>query len=254
MASDTVPMLGSVEFPPRLVAQTAYHALAPFARAGFGRLAISSFHGGPRHILALEQAADRVTREFKTPAVSMFSMMLGSLLGGKLFHDALGEEAPLSPEQFGKDQHAAFVETSLGLYLWPELVEEGWADLPERVTETLESSEGPSSVLDMRMESSSLGRTMERLSFMVRDILNSMRHFEEHSYHGTPAPSSGAHGERLFNHLRDLTAKKVETFLQGGLDFDGHSPLWPYRHLLMNPLAEQATKRLSKRARPESDQ
>ena len=60
IAIDCVPAQGSISYPVQLVRDVAFHTMEPFAKHGFARLAFSSFHGGPRHICALEDACSRL--------------------------------------------------------------------------------------------------------------------------------------------------------------------------------------------------
>jgi len=137
VATDCVPMLGSVNFPVHLVRDVAYYLLEPFARQGFARLAISSFHGGPRHICALEDAAGALYEKYNVPTVSLFSAVISQITEGDVFMDALSqiEDVQVTTEHMRQDHHAGFVEPSLALVLWPELVEDGWEDLPTCVSD-----------------------------------------------------------------------------------------------------------------------
>jgi creatinine amidohydrolase len=238
VAADALPRRGSVNFPPPMVRDVAFHLLAPFAREGFGRLAFASFHGGPRHLCALEAASERLRKEFRTPAVSLMSAALSRLMDGGFFMDALGrvEGCRITREQMAGDRHAAFVETSIALHLWPELVGEEWKGLPDSVPERTDGG----SFLFGREGRGGIAGAAKRTLRTVRSIAGSVRHFRDSTYFGYPALSSAAAGKALFDLLADLSAELGGELIDRGMEMEGHSPLWKYRHVLLNPIAGRA--------------
>lgn len=241
IACDTLPQPGSIEFPPRIVIRTAFLALRSFARAGFARLILSSFHGGLRHVLALETAAHRLQRRFAVPTVSLFSAMLAEAAEGKLFYDAIKDEEghPLTADQMAMDQHAGFVETSLGLHLWPELVEDSYKDLPPQEA-SLEDDDARSTSPTFEKAEAGLPAQVRQWRRMSAKILATIGHYKSYTYHGSPSPSSAEWGKLIFDRLTKETTTLAEEFLEKGLDFDGHSPLWPFRQVLLNEVLQAA--------------
>jgi len=242
VATDCVPKLGSVPFPTSLVREVAYRLLKPFAEAGFARLAFSSFHGGPRHVLALEAAAAQLTADTGVPAASLFSMVLARILEGRVFFDAVrdvpGREVTI--EQLKRDQHAGFVETSLALHLWPNLVDEGWERLPGLTAETSEEpGKNEGSFLYRDDGKPTLGGRVRHLRKTAGSIVRELRHFRRHTYYGYPALASAAQGRALFEHLSDLAAQAAGEFIDRGTAAETHSPLWKLRHALLNPAANK---------------
>jgi len=242
IAADCVPQLGSLNFPVRLVRDVAYHLLRPFALHGFSRLVYTNFHGGPRHNLALETAAVRLAKEFDTACISVMSAVLGKMMQGNIFFKAV-EHTPgrrISPEQIKQDLHAGQVETSIGLHLWPELVEDGWQDLPEAVTDSNSPGQGAEQhfLFSDETPGTLLGRA-RRTAGRFRAMARSVRHFSKNTYKGYPALSSAAEGRDLFEHLAGISLQVMEEFLEEGRRMEGHSPLWPLRRVLLNPAANK---------------
>jgi len=237
VAADCVPKLGSLNFPVRLVRDVAYHVLRPFALHGFSRLVFGNFHGGPRHNLALETAAVRLSREFDTACISLMSAVLGRILQDNLFYKAV-ENTPgrrINSEQIKKDLHAGQVETSIGLHLWPELVEHGWQDLPGLVADDPQTGKGGSRhfLFSDGAPTTPSGR-IRRAAGRLRVMAESVRHFSKNTYRGYPALSSAREGRDLFEHLVGIAVEALEEFIEKGREMNGHSPLWPMRRFLLN--------------------
>lgn len=242
VAADGVPSLGTVAFPAPLVRDVAVGLLAPFAKAGFARLAYSSFHGGPRHVCALEEAAATLAARHGVPAVSLFSAVLGRVMEGGVFLDALADrpERKIDLEQLKQDHHAGFVETSLALALWPELVDEGWRNLPPSVSDPHTANKDTNdSFLFGYAKNESLRQRFKRNAATVGAIVRALRHFRANTYHGYPAMASAAQGKALYEHLARVCLDAALEFVARGADFDGHSPLWKYRHVFLNATANK---------------
>jgi creatinine amidohydrolase len=238
IATDCVPALGSVNYPVSLVRDVAYHTLLPFAKRGFARLAYSSFHGGPRHMCCLEDAADRLSRFKNVACASLFSVIANRLIEGSVFADAIRKApgAKITEEQLMQDNHAGFVETSLALAFWPELVEPGWESLPPCVKgeEPLMKGERKSYYMAGEPVKDLAGR-IERTVAGIRTMKDSIDHFKRNTYAGYPAMSNAEHGRWIFDHLANISKDIFIEFLDKGSDIPLHSPVWDIRGILMNP-------------------
>jgi creatinine amidohydrolase len=107
---------------------------AALARHGFRYIVVTNGHAGPRHVVALEEAAAAVSRRYGVRMLSVSGPILWKFLRGK-FSDRLESllGRPLNPserEAMRGDAHAGLWETSLLLLSRPELVDSGFADLP----------------------------------------------------------------------------------------------------------------------------
>ncbi len=236
VAADTLPMLGSVEFSPHLVERVAYTLLEPFAKAGFARMGFSSFHGGPRHFLALELAGERLARKYGVAVVSMFSMLLSRVREGHVFLDAIADVPGRRAElrHLVRDQHAGYVETSMALHLYGALVEDGWQALPGAVPRE-EPGEGEND--SFLFSDDAGGGAFARRGRVKRTatlLLRALKFFRANSYYGYPAFASEEEGRRIFGHLVALTADAAGDFLDRGMDAGVHSPLWAWRRILLN--------------------
>ncbi len=241
VAADALPQLGSITFPVSVVRDVAYHLLRPFARFGFSRLAFTTFHGGPRHNCALESAAEKLSRKYDTAVLPFFSAVLSRVMQGSVFFDGIEHtpERRITPDQLRQDYHAGFVETSLGLHLWPELVEDGWQNIPGLVNADGTDTTGQDHYLYADDPSGSSLKRLRRVMERVRAMAGSATHFRSHTYRGYPALSSAEEGRDLFEHLAGIGEGVVEEFLDRGKEMDGHSPLWKFRRILLSPAANK---------------
>lgn len=231
---DAIPHTGSVNMTVSVVRDVAFSMLRPFAHRGFARLCFSAFHGSPRHICALEHAAMKLNRLHPdTAAASIFSVATKRMVEGDVFYDAVTKRgaSPLKSSQMEKDTHAGFVETSLALHLWPQLVRPGWQDLPA-ATKVPEDEEGRSFLMGDNQQT-----FMGKISAMkqrIGGIKASVGHFRQHTYSGYPAVSSAEHGKQIFDHLTEMCRDIIIEFVEKGRDMDVHSPLWKLRHVAQN--------------------
>lgn len=119
-------------------ARTARNATADYgaalARHGFRYLLVISGHGGPRHIVALEEAAAAVSSRYGVRMLSVSGPVIWKLLRGRYgvrIEALLGRSlSPAEREAMRGDAHAGLWETSLMLRLKPELVDSGYSALP----------------------------------------------------------------------------------------------------------------------------
>jgi creatinine amidohydrolase len=126
--------VGTVSVRQRAVRDVVTDYGESLARAGFRYILVSNGHGGPGHLVALEEAAAAVSRRHGVMMASFTGHLAWQFLRGRYLERleaALGR--PLSPEEraaFTEDAHAGWWETSVMLWLRPELVDGGYRDLP----------------------------------------------------------------------------------------------------------------------------
>jgi len=235
LVDDCLPHFGSVNIPAYLVREVAHRMLEPFAKRGFARLAYTSFHGGPRHMTALEAAADDLTREYDTQAVSLFSAMVGRMGGDNVFYEAVKDhpDNELTHDEISIDWHAGFVETSLGLYLWPEMVNDGWQDLPPAVKKMPRGKDDRGNYFMDRKSRDPLNR-IEGAVKIARSVKAAIEHYSKFTYSGYPGKSSAELGRAMFEHVVDLSCEVMEEFLDSGTDMEIHTPLWRFRKVLLD--------------------
>lgn len=108
---------------------------AALARQGFRYILVNNGHAGPRHVVALEEAAAVVSRRFGVRMLSVSGPILWKFLRGG-FNDRLEFllGRPLTPaerEAMRGDSHGGLWETSLLLRARPELVAPEFKELPQ---------------------------------------------------------------------------------------------------------------------------
>ena len=108
---------------------------AALARHGFRYILVTNAHAGPRHVVALEEAAAVVSRRFGVRMLSLSGSILWKLLRGKLtgqLEPLLGRAlTPLEWTALRGDAHGGLWETSLVLRIRPELVDPSFIRLPQ---------------------------------------------------------------------------------------------------------------------------
>ncbi len=120
--TDTLEFLGSIEIPQILCRNFIYQTCKQLAKDGFKFMIFVTGHGGARHIVVLEELAEKMRWRHKVNAISASSKLVVEMISGK-FHREL--EPVLSAEEKAAlhcDVHAGMIETSVMLYYYPELV------------------------------------------------------------------------------------------------------------------------------------
>jgi creatinine amidohydrolase len=107
---------------------------AALARNGFQYILVTNGHAGPRHVVALEEAAVIVSRRYSVRMLSVSGPVLWKFLRGRLadrLEPALGRPLTATErEAMRGDVHGGLWETSLLLRICPELVDRAYASLP----------------------------------------------------------------------------------------------------------------------------
>lgn len=137
----TFDFVGSVSLRQRTVRDMVDGLASSYARYGFRNIVITNGHGAAGHIVALEEAARRVSRRFRHRGVRVISPVgrmihryfegeLGEMLRGELEAE---EGLPVDPDKMNlltSDLHAGMWETSMMLAFRPELVKDEYKQLP----------------------------------------------------------------------------------------------------------------------------
>jgi creatinine amidohydrolase len=134
LGSFTFDTVGTVTVRQRVVRDAVVDYGRALARAGFRHVLVANGHGGPGHLVALEEAAAIVSRRHGITMASFTGHLVWQFLRGRLLpriEAALGR--PLSEaerEAFADDAHGGWWETSIMLVLRPDLVDPGYRTLP----------------------------------------------------------------------------------------------------------------------------
>jgi creatinine amidohydrolase len=134
LGSFTFDDVGTVNIRQRVVRDALVDYGSALARAGFRYILVANGHAGPGHVVALEEAARGVSRKHGVMMASFTGHLAWEFLRGKYLprvEAALGR--PLTDterEAFSEDAHGGWWETSMMLLLRPDLVDDGYKDLP----------------------------------------------------------------------------------------------------------------------------
>ncbi len=134
LGSFTFDTVGTVRVRQRVVRDVVVDYGRALARAGFRHILVSNGHGGPGHLVALEEAAAIVSRRHRVTMASFTGHLAWEFLRGRLLpRIEAGLGRPLSPVEraaFAEDAHGGWWETSIMLALRPDLVDDGYRTLP----------------------------------------------------------------------------------------------------------------------------
>jgi creatinine amidohydrolase len=134
LGSFTFEGVGTVTVRQRVVRDVLVDYGAALARAGFRHLLIANGHAGPTHLTALDEASAIVSRRHGVSMASLSGHLAWGFRNGRFLDDVeRALDRPLTGTErraFAEDAHGGWWETSMMLMLRPELVAEGYRDLP----------------------------------------------------------------------------------------------------------------------------
>ena len=227
MGADVLPQRGSLRFSPQTIVRVLEELGASLAKQGFVHIWVSNFHGGPRHVLALEKAAARVNRRHGVRMLSVFSLLITRMTGGSSdLADRLGDKGGITKEELRGDSHGGLVETAMLLHLCGEHVDQAYTALPPRS-------------LEIQMEEQGRPRMQKGERPTMPELLRSLpyrqRYYETETYAGAPAKATAKLGAQYLDELSSDAADALLSVWQGAtLPEAARSPLWKLRHVLMN--------------------
>jgi len=134
LGSFTFDHVGTVTIRQRALRDVLVDYGGSLARAGFRYILIANGHAGPGHLAALEEAAAGVSRRYGITMASLTGQLAWDFLRGR-YQDrveaALGRPLTEAERQaFAEDAHGGWWETSMMLLVRPDLVDDGYKDLP----------------------------------------------------------------------------------------------------------------------------
>lgn len=236
-ASDVLPHRGSLKFSPNVVTAMLEELGATLARQGFRHVWVGNFHAGPRHILAIERACDRVNRRHGGRMVSVFSLLLKRITGGSSDAAAfLAGVGGITKQDLQGDSHGGVVETSMLLHLVGRHVDPGYADLPPRSLELdLERAGRPP------LQKADKPTLLE----IIRGFPLRARYYDHETYAGIPARASAELGRAYLDRFSSETATALLELWDGKIGLEAQfSPMWPFRRVMLNALAYRVFDKL----------
>jgi len=226
VGAQCIPHVGSLEFCPKTIIKVLTDLGRTLCKQGFKNIWVGSFHGGPRHFVAIEAAAHKVNKKYGGNMLSMFSLLMNQLTGGSTeLADLLGGKTDRTREQLAGDTHGGTVETSLLLHLTGKHVHPVYKDL-ERNTVTKELARVGEEPVTMNANA---GLFESLRSFKWR-----LRFFEDYTYAGDPAISDADYGEEILDVLAGLSVEPLsQVYKQTLPKKKWHSPLWKVRFMFL---------------------
>ncbi|MBI2215967.1 MAG: creatininase family protein [Candidatus Rokubacteria bacterium] len=125
---------GTVTMRQRVVRDLLVDYGMSLARAGFRYVLVANGHGGPGHLAALDEASALVSRRHGVVMASFTGHLMWEWVRGRYvprIEAALGRA--LTDEErraLADDAHGGWLETSMMLMLRPDLVDDGYRELP----------------------------------------------------------------------------------------------------------------------------
>jgi creatinine amidohydrolase len=133
LGTNVFKYIGSIYIRQRAVRDVVTDFASSLARYGFSYFVVFSFHGGPGHLVALEEASRKVSKKFGVKMISLTGGLAYTFLTGGFtpqIERHLSE--PLTQKErelFKKDIHAGWWETAMMLKTKPHLVEGSYKEL-----------------------------------------------------------------------------------------------------------------------------
>lgn len=123
--------VGTVAVDARTIRKLLVDYLSSIAKYGFSYFLISNAHGGPTHIVALEEAARIVSKRYGARVISFGGHLIWEFLRGRYWSE-IEKRLPVEQqdlESLKQDAHAGQWETSMMLKLRPDLVDPSYKKL-----------------------------------------------------------------------------------------------------------------------------
>ncbi|MBI2605150.1 MAG: creatininase family protein [Deltaproteobacteria bacterium] len=141
---DTMMNRGSIEIRPATLRRLVYEHACQLSKDGFRTIVALSAHAGPRHLVVLEEVAERMRWRRRTRMISVSSRMLLEVLRGG-FVDRIASRLEARGERLSDaeraglrhDYHGGLLETSITLHLRPDLVKPSYRELRPAIIEKI---------------------------------------------------------------------------------------------------------------------
>lgn len=237
VACDVVPQTGSLMFRNTTIIRVLEDLGHTLAMQGFKNIWVASFHGGPRHFVAIEQACHKTNRKYGARMVSLFSLLIKLLTKGtpdlsKVLEPVNG----IVPADLEGDTHAGVIETSMMLKIMGDKVDPVFKTLPRQT-------------VDLKLIS--LGeppRALQARNLSIKEILRGFKaalmYFKDETYSGAPAGSSPEIGEQIIDVLSGHSAEALGKLWAGEISpEDCHSPVWKLRWVFLIPAISKIFER-----------
>jgi creatinine amidohydrolase len=141
--SDTLTYTGTIEVKPYVLRALLYSCCKQLCKDGFRTLIAVGTHGGPRHMVVLEEVAAKIRWRYRAKMVSASARLLLEVVKGN-FIDRIAarlerDGAPLTDKEregMRCDYHGGLLETSMMLAAYPELVKDSYKTLAPAIVDS----------------------------------------------------------------------------------------------------------------------
>lgn len=247
IGADTLPLKGSINFSQRMVKNTVLYIGKSIANIGFKNIVLFNIHGGPRHMVGIEEGCSIISRKYKIKMFSPFDAMVKKIYSGefneivRIIGNVAYEKSTEQKIDFDlkNDFHAGKWETSAMINIKPSLVDDFYKYLPEHNAVKFDKME------EIGQKANSLMRAFRIPEFKRNEIVSSWNLFwslvawiispKEITYIGSPSYASKEYGEQLIT----IFKKFIVDFIVDVVDEkenikDIHSPFWNLPFLRTN--------------------
>lgn len=243
-AADVLPHSGSLMFRSSTIVNVMTDLGRSLAKQGFEHIWVSSFHGGPRHFVAIEQACHTVNKKYGAKMVSLFSVLAKKLTEGTSnLSDVLGRIPGLSKEVLDGDTHGGVIETSLLLHLVGDKVDPVYKQC-DRMTVDLKLAQQGKAPKASKPGRASIGK-------LFQGFKASLKYFEDETYAGVPKIATPEIGAQVLDALAERSVDTLSDLWTGKLSPDDcHSPVWPVKWIFLTPAISKVFERAVKYRNP----
>lgn len=119
---------GNIYLSQSLIYQLTFEILEAIAKWGIKNIIIISGHADPKHLIAIEQACEKVNKSYGKIAFSP----MGAIFSLDIFEEIAGKDTEIyaKTKEFPNDFHAGWIETSCMLSLDSSKVKASYKELP----------------------------------------------------------------------------------------------------------------------------
>jgi creatinine amidohydrolase len=141
--SDTLTYTGTIEVKPHVLRALLYSNCKQLCKDGFRTQIVVGTHGGPRHMVVLEEVAAKIRWRFRARMVSASAKLLLQVVRGEFIERIAArlerDGAPLTEKEregMRYDYHGGLLETSMMLAAYPALVKDSYKTLEPAIIDS----------------------------------------------------------------------------------------------------------------------
>ncbi len=248
IGADTLPVKGSINFSQRMVKNIVLSIGNSIANIGFKNITLFNNHGGPRHMVAIEEACLIISKKYKIKMFSPFDAVVRKIYSGeineiikKMMEDAAHQtkDEEKIDFDFKDDFHAGKWETSAMLCINSSLVGDFYKYLPRSSVMKLDKMESLGKKANTMMKVFGIPEYKRNDFVSSWNLLWSLVAWiaqpKEITYIGSPASANKEYGEKLITSFGRFISAFIIDVVEGKENIkDYHSPFWNLPFLRTN--------------------